>query len=265
MTSAVVKLGGSIVTDKRSAELRVREELVSRLGREIVEVGPSPLVIVHGAGSFGHQIVERTGLHEGLGGGATLFDLGETQRLQYDLDSAIARVLLGAGLPVMPCQPSASAVMRSRQLESMDVESIRLMVDRGAVPLLYGVPAMDLDQGCSILSGDQIAPYVASRLGIELIVHATDVDGVFESDPARDRSARRIDHIHRGNWDAVRERLGGSSAVDVTGGMAGKVGSLMRLAQKGLRSRIVDAREPGRVAAALRGEAVGTLICWGES
>ena len=29
------------------------------MSAEIVEVGPSPLVIVHGAGSFGHQIVER--------------------------------------------------------------------------------------------------------------------------------------------------------------------------------------------------------------
>lgn len=262
---AVVKLGGSVVTDKASTELRVREELVLRVGREIAEAAPRPLVVVHGAGSFGHQIVERTRLHEGLGSGATLLDWAETQRLQYELDARIASALVAAGLPAVPCQASASAVMRGRTLERMDVEALALMVERGAVPLLYGVPAVDLEQGCSILSGDQIAPYVAKALGIGLVVHGTDVDGVFDADPATVPAARRIDHVHPGNWGEVRARLAGSRATDVTGGMAGKVSALIRLASEGVRSRIVDARIPGRVAAALRGEPVGTLVDGGPS
>jgi isopentenyl phosphate kinase len=50
--------------------------------------------------------------------------------------------------------------------------------------------------------------------------------------------------------------------VDVTGGMAGKVASLLALAGTGVVSRIVSAEIPGRIASALRGEAVGTLVTW---
>jgi isopentenyl phosphate kinase len=260
----VVKLGGSVVTDKGSEELRVRRELVSRLAGELAEAAPRPLVLVHGAGSYGHQIVRRTRIHEGLQGPESLLHWGETQRLQYDLDARIAGILLEAGLPVMPFQASASAVMESRRLVSMDVEALGLMVERGLIPLLYGVPAVDRVQGCSILSGDQIAPFVASALGIGRLIHATNVDGVYDGDPSRDPTARRIDRIDRSNWDEVRTRLSGSRAVDVTGGMAGKVEALVKLAREGLEVRILDATIPGRLAAALAGEPVGTLVCWEE-
>lgn len=263
MSGVVVKLGGSIVTDKRSATLRVREAMVRRLARELAGA-ERPLVLIHGAGSFGHQIVERTGLHLGLEGEASRLHLGETQRLQYELDAQISRFLLEANLPVMPCQASATAVMRDGRLEAMDTAAIELMVAQEMIPLLYGVPAMDLVRGCSILSGDQIAPYVAARLGVGLVIHCTDVDGVFEVDPSVEPGARRFDRIDGRSWEAIRGRLRGSRAVDVTGGMEGKVDSLIELARAGLRSRIIDATRPGRLAAALAGEPVGTLVAWEE-
>ena len=259
---AVVKLGGSIVTDKSSADLQVNEALVRRLAGELVAAQVTPLVIVHGAGSYGHRIVQRTGIHRGLDGPDSLRAFGETQRLQYSLDCRIARLLLDAGLPVMPVQASASATMEDGQLAGMDTHAMAAMVEQGLVPLLYGVPAIDTVRGCSILSGDQIAPFVARRLGIAAVIHVTDVDGVYDADPAGTTAAQRIDRIDQTNWRQVRQRLTGSSNVDVTGGMAGKVEALLEHAQAGLTTRIVDGRTPGRLAAALSGEAVGTLVCW---
>ena len=261
---AVVKLGGSIVTDKGSDELRVDEARVTRLGRELVDSGVRPLVVVHGAGSYGHRIVRRTGIHNGLEGPETLLAMGETQQLQYELDVIITRLLLAQGLPVMPVQASASAVMSEGKLEHMALNATRLMMGQGLIPLMYGVPAVDITQGCSILSGDQLAPYVAYHLGIRRVIHATDVDGVFDADPATHPAAVPVPVIHRGNWERVRGRLTGSSHVDVTGGMAGKVAPLMDWAREGLSTRIVDARQDGRLTAALAGEPVGTLVCWEE-
>ena len=261
---AVVKLGGSLVTDKASAELRVDVALVQRLAREIVQAGTRPLALVHGAGSYGHRIVARTGIHRGLSGDDSLLAMGETQRLQHELDNHIAAILLDAGLPVMPVQASASAIMEAGVLRRMDLTAVRAMVGQGQIPLFYGVPAVDTVQGCSILSGDQIAPYVARHLGIPRLIHVTDVDGVFDADPAVDPTASRIDRVDRNNWDRVRARLSGSAAVDVTGGMAGKVESLIVWARQGLSSRIVGGRVPGRLDQALRGHDVGTLVCWEE-
>jgi isopentenyl phosphate kinase len=261
---AVVKLGGSIVTDKRSSELIVEEARVRRLAEEL-RGAPTPLVLVHGAGSFGHQIVRRTGLHLGLKGAEGRLAFGETQRLQYELDSAICQILLEAGIPAMPCQASASAILSDGRLESMDTAALELLVEAGMVPLLYGVPAVDRVRGCAILSGDQIAPYVASRLGVRHLIHCTDVDGVFDADPAKTHAARQIPRVDRQNWDEVRGALRGSSAIDVTGGMEGKVAALIELAQQGLSSRIIDATIEGRLAAALAGVPVGTLVTWEEA
>lgn len=261
----VVKLGGSIITNKSAGGGPLVERvLVTKLAAELAEASVRPLVLVHGAGSFGHQIVQRTGIHRGVTSPDSLLDWGETQRLQYILDCEIAELLLSAGLPVMPCQPSASAVMIDGKLQSMELEAVELMVQRGLVPLLYGVPAVDRTRGCSILSGDQIAPYIAERLGIGRLVHATNVDGVFTADPAKDPTARRFDRIDGNNWSAVREKLRGSGDVDVTGGMLGKVEALVESARGGLRVRIVDATVPGRLSAALRDEPVGSLVCWEE-
>lgn len=263
-TGAVIKLGGSLVTDKASDELRVDVQLVGRLAQEIVDSPVRPLVLVHGAGSYGHRIVSRTGIHRGLSGPDSLLAMGETQRLQHELDNRISEILLGAGLPVMPVQASASAVMEAGVLRSMDVVALGKMVAQGQIPLLYGVPAVDTVQGCSILSGDQIAPYVARKLGLSRLIHVTDVDGVFDADPGQVPTATRFERVDRHNWEQVRARLTGSSAVDVTGGMAGKVESLVVWARQGLTSRIVGGRIPGRLAQALEGQDVGTWVCWEE-
>lgn len=264
MSGVVVKLGGSIVTDKQSETLKVRSERVRRLAGEL-RSAPRPLVLVHGAGSYGHQIVKRTGIHRGLRGEEGRLAFGETQRLQYELDSAICQILLDEGIPVMPCQASASAIMADGQLERMDTAAIELLVEQGMVPVLYGVPAVDRVRGCSILSGDQIAPYVAKRLGVERLIHCTDVDGVFDADPRSDAGARQISCIDATNWEAVRGALRGSSAVDVTGGMEGKVAALIALAREGLSSRIIDATISGRLSAALEGEPIGTFVTWEEA
>jgi len=260
---AVVKLGGSVLTDKAGGTLAVDEALVARLAAELAAHRPERLVVVHGAGSFGHRIVQESGIHRGLTDAKSRLAMGETQRLQYELDAIVVRLLLAAGLPAMPVQASATAVLEDGALVHLDASALGVLLDQGLVPVLYGVPAVDRTRGCAILSGDVIAPHVAHALGFGRLVHATDVDGVFTADPRADPRASRIPHVHRGNWAEVSARLAGSGAVDVTGGMAGKVRELVAWAERGLPSRIVDARIPGRLAAALMDEPVGTLVDWG--
>ena len=188
--------------------------------------------------------------------------MGEAQRLQYLLCAEVAARLLDAGLPVFPIQASAFAIQERGRLVDFSYAAIEGLVAQGLVPLLYGVPAVDRAQGCSILSGDVIATNVAARLGIPLLIHATLTDGVFEADPASHPEAQRIARIDRSNWETVRNAVGTSAAIDVTGGMAAKIQALLDLAQAGPRSRIVSAQIAGRITDAIQGRDVGTLVCW---
>ena len=264
LRAAVIKLGGSVVTDKGSARLSICTQRIHRLALEIKEAGLRQLVLVSGAGSYGHRIVAKTGIDKGVYDANDLLAWAETQRLQYLLSAAISDIFIQVGLPVLLVQASASAIMRGGQLHDMDSAVCRGILDQGAIPFLYGVPAWDKAQGCSILSGDQIAPFLGIKLGITNIIYATDVDGVYDRAPGLP-DARRIAEINADNWPQVQNKLKGSSHVDVTGGMAGKVDALMQVARQGLRARIIDATIKRRLYQALQGEEVGSLLRWEES
>jgi isopentenyl phosphate kinase len=147
--------------------------------------------------------------------------------------------------------------MKSGKLAYMDTSTIEGLVNIGMVPVLYGVPAYDETQKCSILSGDEIAPYLAVKLNAKKIIHGTNVDGVFTSDPNKNRDARLIPEINSKNISKVKEWLTGSTATDVTGGMFKKVSELLEI---GIESQIVNALTHGNIAKALSGERFGTII-----
>ena len=67
----------------------------------------------------------------------------------------MTKQLIEDGLPAFPFQASSLAVMNAGRLVRMDTETIKGLVESNMVPVLYGVPAYDKAQKCSILSGDR--------------------------------------------------------------------------------------------------------------
>jgi isopentenyl phosphate kinase len=136
---------------------------------------------------------------------------------------------------------------------------------QGLVPLVYGDVALDDLLGGTIVSTEQIFAYLARRMQPARLVLVGVVDGVFEADPLRQPRARRLDRITPSNWQQVRALLGGSHAMDVTGGMAAKVQGLVELVGElpGLKAHILSGERPGALEAVLMGrsdQVVGTLI-----
>ena len=259
----ILKLGGSVITDRKDERPRLRSRRLARIAREISEgwhPGQSSLLIIHGAGSFGHPIVRRTGIDRGVREGSQRIAMGETQRLQSELNAEVVRRMLHAGLPAFPVQPSASAVMEAGRLVSLGTDAIEGFLDAGIVPVLNGVPAYDRVQVCSILSGDQIAGFLYRRLGAERILHGTDVRGVYTSDPSQDPKAGFLPELNLGSEAGLPDGIAGSSATDVTGGMRAKLDG-MRTA--GANGQVFDATRKGNVCRALLGEIVGTRVVCG--
>lgn len=256
----VLKVGGSVITDKFSEQPKVNEQNLRRIVKEISSVYDKDrmsLVFIHGVGSFGHPIVKRTGIHEGIEREEQLIAFAETQRLQNELNNIVTKLLIEEGVPAFPCQASSFAVMESKKLVKMDIEAIKGLIEIGIIPVLYGVPAYDKKQKSSILSGDQIAPYLGSKLNAKRIIHGTNVAGIFTSDPKKNPKARLIPEINKDNIDKVKEYLTGSTATDVTGGMFGKIMEVMNV---GIEAQIINALIPNNIVKAMMGEEIGTII-----
>ncbi len=258
----ILKIGGSVITDRRKDRPFPLRRNLERISEEISDAflpGAFQLIIIHGAGSFGHPIVKRTGIDRGLTRPDQRLAMGETQRLQNWLNAFFLRHLLRAGVPAFPFQPSASSVMDGGRLVSMDFTALTGLLEQGMVPVLYGVPSYDATQGCAILSGDLIAIRLYEQFSASAVLHGTNVRGVFSADPDGEPHAEFFPTVDLRGTEGLPHGIGGSAVVDVTGGLRNK---LEKLRSVGAGGRIFDATVPGNVHRALRGEPVGSeVIC----
>ncbi len=246
----LVKLGGSVITDK--GRYRTFDQAnVERLAREIVR-SKKPMIIVHGAGSFGHVLAKKYRLKEGYRNQGQIKGLARVSRDVRDLDLRTVDALQSAGLPCVSIPPSACCLMEDGKLVSFETEIIHRYLDLGIVPVTFGDVVLDRRRGFGICSGDQLMAWLADEFDAERIIFCTDVDGIFSSDPHLDKTARMIEEVDR----TVLSRLPRSErCADVTGSIYGKIESILDLA-KGRKAMVINGRVRGRLERALKGEAV---------
>ncbi len=255
----ILKIGGSVITDKKSEKPKINEKNIKRICKEIASAYNKQfsLIIVLGAGSYAHPLVKKTGIDKGIQNKEQLLAFAQIQRQIYELNSIVAEHLIKENLPAFPCQTSMLAIMDSGRISEFNTSPIEGLLEIDAIPILSGVAAYDINQKCSILSGDKIAPYLALKLRAKKIIHSTDVDGIFTTDPKLNPNARLIQEINSKNVNEVLKKLSGSTNIDVTGGMLGKISELMDV---GIESQIINALIPNNITKALKGENVGTII-----
>lgn len=252
----ILKLGGSVVTHKDRDEPSFNKDAARRAAKEIahaLNVKKIELIIVHGAGSFGHPIVKRNRLNKGIKNVEQLLDFSITQNLQNRLNELVCNELTSEKINAFCFQASTTAVMENGRLESMDLTVLERLVSSAIIPVLFGTPAYDKNQGASILSGDEIILYLVKNMQVDLLLFATDVDGIYDSDPKKGKGAKLLPCISADTHIGI----GKSSNADVTGGMLGKV---ERIAKAGCRALIFSGLAPGNIEDALLGRKVGTIL-----
>ncbi len=218
-----IKLGGSLITDK-SVEATARPDVIRRLAEEVrraLDRCPDlSLVLGHGSGSFGHMVARRYQVQRGCTewNGYALTSAAATR-----LNRIVVDAFLGAGVPVVSIQPSASARCRAGQLIELAIHPIQELLRHSLVPLVYGDVALDEEWDSTILSTEAVFVYLARVLRPQRILLLGELEGVHAADPRLDPQARLIPVIGASHGEDAEEALGGSHAVDVTGGMRSKV------------------------------------------
>lgn len=256
----LVKLGGSVLTEKR--RLRTpRPAAVRRLATELASVR-EPLVVVHGAGSYGHILASRHRLNEG---GSTAAKRSAAARVQADvreLDRLVVEALNRAGLAAVPIPPSAILTLDDGRLSTMDLTPFLEFSSMGFTPVTFGDVVRDLKRGFSICSGDLLMLELARAFRPDRAIFAADVDGLFTADPKRTRSARLLETVGPSELSAIE--FSSASRTDVTGSIEGKVRRMFEIADHAGECMIVNGNVKNRVRDALRGRrVVGTRIVRG--
>jgi isopentenyl phosphate kinase len=141
----------------------------------------------------------------------------------------------------------------------MAVQPICEAIDHGLVPLVYGDVAFDEEQGCAIVSTEELFTFLAREMPVERIVMVGEVNGVYDRDPMTDALAARIPRITPASFARLQAQLGGSHAVDVTGGMLTKVRAMVTLVASARADRVhlISGRCEGALTRVLLDEAEG--------
>ncbi len=258
-----LKLGGSAITVKTRAET-AREDVIRRIARQVRNARASDtslrILLGHGSGSFGHFVARRSGF--GQPGNWRAY--AETAAAAARLDRLVADVFLAEGVPVVSLQPSASARCRDGQLVDLKTEPARIALEQGLVPLVYGDVALDETRQMTIISTEAIFAFLAPVFKPRRILLASVVEGVLTADPQQDPNAQLIREITPASFPQIEPHLRGSHAVDVTGGMASKVKSMLALVARdpSLTVRVMSAFTEGLIEEGLSQREVfaGTLI-----
>ncbi len=256
----ILKIGGSIITDK-NGELAARTEAINRLAEEIQKSGVKSLIVVHGGGSFGHPTAQKYGIKEGLKEEAQKVGFAETHHVMTVLNGLVMDALVWHDIPAVSVTPSSCAVTENGRIKSFEEAILKTLLKIGFVPVLYGDVTLDEKLGFTVLSGDQIVSYLAVRFNAGKIVIGVDTDGLYDADPKVARNVKLYAHLTLEELKKIKDRLGKSTATDVTGGMVGKIAELIPAIEKGIPVTIVNAAKANRVYKALIEEPVeGTAI-----
>jgi isopentenyl phosphate kinase len=240
---AVVKLGGSFISDKRE-DFSYRDGSVASLARAIRGSGERT-VIVHGGGAFGHPLAKRYHLSS-RSPSASSKGVSETRRAMFDLNARVCGSMITGGLRPYTFSPFPLLTAAGKRGTAW----LRDIISAGLTPVTFG-DVVRGEAGFRILSGDTISLLLSRSLRARRCVFVMDVDGIMGPDGevigALDkRSAGRLDL---------------SASGDATGGIAGKVREALRIASAGTEVAFVSGFRPREFSKALKGlDFHGTIV-----
>jgi isopentenyl phosphate kinase len=248
---ALIKLGGSLITDKTRPET-ARLEVIERLAGELAETvaaSSMPLIVGHGSGSFGHVAASAAGIHRGVQDRSQLSGVGATQGQAFKLHRLVVTALREAGLPAFSVVPSSCIVAEAGQPERLWLEPLMAVLQLGMVPVVFGDVLMDRQWGASICSTESVFLALMPALGsqgvfVRRVVWLGGTDGVLDED------GKAIAEIGLSEIDGMLAELKGAAGTDVTGGIRHRLEAAGAMARHGVASWIGDG---GRVGALRQG------------
>jgi len=220
----VLRIGGSVVASPPNPQLINRYvEII----RQILEENHQMVVVV-GGGKPARELIQ------------IAKDLGLNEREQDEVAISVSRIF--AQLISMRLGGYDWKDIPASVTETMDILEKRGIVVMGGLR-----PGM---------TTDAVAALVASEMNADLIVKATDQDGIYTKDPEKYADAEKIDEMSFEDLSRLLERdrhvAGIHQIVDPE--------AVRILREKGIKTIVVNGFNPKNVIAALRGEKVGTLI-----
>ena len=223
----ILKIGGSIITEKASGKPKIKKSVVTQIVKELkifTKLFPdAKIILLHGAGSFGHPLVYEYKLTEKPLVGRQLLGFTKTVLAMRNLANQMTEIFISNQLPILPLQTSA--------LNMQNIDHLKDFLDAGFIPMLGGDMGLTEVNKAVVISADRLAILFSKKFPNSKIIFATDVEGVFENFYAENK--KLISNMSRKELEGIILKMEQQkSRYDVTGGMAGKLQELLNIKNK---------------------------------
>lgn len=257
-----IKLGGSLITDKRKRETP-RLQVLRSIAEEIKAFHESHsrvhVLIGHGSGSYGHWEATKHKTHTGVSTKHQWDGFAQVSAAAAKLNRLVADTFLSAGVSILSLQPSASVETESGVIINYSTNTIRKCFDNNIMPLIYGDVAFDRVRGGTIVSTEDLLSYLTPIFQPNRIILLGNAAGVY------DNHGNIISKITPANYAEIAPHLHGSQYIDVTGGMVDKVNQMLDLVttRPNLKVHIISGIKAGNLTYTLMNQSSppGTVIC----
>jgi isopentenyl phosphate kinase len=267
----IIKLGGSILTDKNipnSMRNDVIDSLISQISDNYQSSNQPNLIIIHGAGSFGHPIANSFSIQNGLNQNIPNQTLGLTKTHQsvMKLNTKIVDSFLSRDIPVLSLTTSSVFFQEDSILKFTGIDQIGSLLKLGIIPILFGDILLHDTKNFSILSGDRVIYEICksfsspmnTKYKIEKIIFCFDKDGIIISNTEKD--SKVIQNIKSKDLDLISLKKFENS-VDVTGNIRGKLEEIKKICNLGIPVQLINGQIPNLLTKAMKNEEIlSTLI-----
>src|SRR5437667_10991728 len=188
--SVVLKLGGSVITDKESI-CNPLLDLISLVADEVATY-QRPLNLLHRGGSYAHPFVTKDLVLSGFRRPSQLRTASEIELNLDQLTRIIGVQLLLRRRAFVPIQPMSFMTLRGDDVGTCYLRPLSDVLSLGIIPLIHGDLAVNERGGLGVVSADRIASLLGEKIQVSRVLFGCDVDGVYPANRDSSKSPRLV-------------------------------------------------------------------------
>ena len=257
----IIKLGGSVITDKTKPN-QFKPHIVTQLAQEIKEA-KQPLILIHGAGSFGHILAKQHKLNQGFKKETQRIGFAQTHAQVQQLNNLILTIFHDQQLPIISLPPHALLQLNNHKPYKFETKIFHSYLHQGFIPITFGDVVLDKVLGFSICSGDLLLQLLTQQFKPTKTIFVIDEDGLYTENPKQNPKAKLIEKTTIKELEKLKTTK--NHHADVTKGMEGKLQTIQNVAHMGIDTILVNGNIEKRLYNILTGKPTPHTVIQGGS
>lgn len=256
MKRIVLKIGTSVLLDEDN---EISFDMMKRFARQVKAVKDMAIdviIVSSGAIACGMETLGLRKKPKEIEKRQALASIGQVRLMKMYME-AFERERMRVGQVLLTHEDIKS---KSRCLNLMNTLNSLLAMD--IVPIINENDALSFTE-IKFGDNDNLSALIAQIVDADILFLLSDVDGLFDKDPAKHPDARMIKVVQRID-EGIEQLAEGTKSEKSVGGMVSKIEAAKKAAYYGIPTRVVRGDSKNIILRVLQGEEVGTLFLSGK-